>query len=106
MKRPFRLTPSTIIGTLIALIVAGVCIRLGIWQLDRRVERSTRNAVISTRISDSPLTLARLPSDTAGLTYRIVELEGELDPDHGIVLAGRSHQGVRSEEHTSELQSR
>jgi len=94
MKRPFRLTPSTIIGTLIALIVAGVCIRLGIWQLDRRVERSTRNAVISTRISDSPLTLSRLPSDTAGLTYRIVELEGELDPDHGIVLAGRSHQGV------------
>lgn len=92
--RTLELTRQGILGTVAVLVVAGVCIRLGIWQLDRRAERQARNAVIAERMDAPPVTLERAPMDTAGLAYRRARLSGAVDDDRAIVLAGRSRNGA------------
>lgn len=89
-----RLSAARVLVTLAAFLVAAVCVRLGIWQLDRRVERLERNAEISERMSLPGLDLAGVIPDTTGLIYRVAEFEGEYDVERGVVLAGRSHQGA------------
>jgi surfeit locus 1 family protein len=92
--RPLELTTSGILASLAVLIVAGVCIRLGFWQLDRRDQRLARNAVLVERMDAPPITLTRPPADTAGLTYRRARVRGRLDHARSVILAGRSHNGA------------
>lgn len=94
MRRSYRRVFAVVLGTAAVLVVVGVCVRLGLWQLDRLAQRKERNEVIATRMSSPALDLAASPADTAGLIYRVAELVGEYDVAHGIVLAGRSHQGT------------
>lgn len=91
-NRPFRVTLAGIGGTLLVLLLMAVFVRLGIWQLDRLTERVAHNEVIAARMALPPLRLDALSGDTAGLHFRVAELEGEYDAAHGIVLAGRSYQ--------------
>ncbi|HEX7089651.1 MAG TPA: SURF1 family protein [Longimicrobiales bacterium] len=91
---PLRLTRSGIAGTLLALAVAAVCVRLGIWQLDRLEQRRERNAAIEERLGRPPLALHDLPPDTTGLLFRVVTLEGDYDVAHSIVLRGRALNGA------------
>lgn len=88
-----EITRPGVIGSVIVLVIVVVCVRLGLWQLDRRTTRLELNAVIAERLESEPSTLERAPMDTTGLTYRRVILEGHLDADRSVVLAGRSHQG-------------
>jgi surfeit locus 1 family protein len=88
------LTPSGILGTVGVIVVVAVCARLGVWQLDRRAARLERNRVVAERLEAEPVALRGIPTDTAGLTYRRVHLEGELDVDRAVVLAGRSYRGA------------
>lgn len=92
--RTVELTRRGVLGTVAVLVVAGVCIRLGVWQLDRRAERQARNAVIAERMDAPPVTLERPPMDTAGLAYRRARLAGAVDDGRAIVLAGRSRNGA------------
>jgi surfeit locus 1 family protein len=94
MKRPRRGVFAAVLGTVVVLVVAGVCARLGVWQLDRLAERRALNAVVSERLALAPLELASAPADTTGLSYRMAEFVGEYDAARGVVLAGRSHQGT------------
>jgi len=91
--RPIVVTRAGVVGTVLVLVVAAVCVRLGFWQLDRRAQRLALNAVIAARGAEPALVLSSAPWDTAGLLYRAVELRGEYDDAHAIVLAGRSHAG-------------
>lgn len=91
--RPLELTRSGILGSVAVLIVVAVCVRLGIWQLDRREERLALNRVIAERMEAEPVVLEGAPRDTAGLTYRRAVAAGVLDGDRSVVLAGRSHGG-------------
>ncbi|MFO7893773.1 MAG: SURF1 family protein [Longimicrobiales bacterium] len=92
--RTLELTRRGVLGTVAVLVVAGVCIRLGIWQLERRAERQARNALIAERMDAPPVMLERAPMDTAGLAYRRARLAGAVDDDRAIVLAGRSRNGA------------
>src|SRR5690606_13168983 len=74
-------------------MVAAVCVRLGIWQLDRLGQRRERNAALEARLDVAPVTLTGLPADTAGLTYRRARARGAFDGERTIVLPGRSYRG-------------
>ena len=88
------MTRRNILAALLAVVVAAVCVRLGIWQLQRLGERRARNAAVSARLAAPPVSLNQLPGDPTAARYRRVRLTGTLDFDHEIVLTGRSRQGA------------
>jgi surfeit locus 1 family protein len=88
-----RITRAGLLGSLVVLIVAATCVRLGFWQLHRLAERRARNAVVAARLATPPATLASVGQDTAGLAFRHAAARGRYDNDHSIVWAGRSFQG-------------
>jgi surfeit locus 1 family protein len=91
--KPLELTRRGVIGTLAVLVVAAVCVRLGIWQLHRLDERQARNAVIAERMDQPPVELTSAPRDTT-LAYRRARITGEIDDDRALILAGRSRNGA------------
>ena len=92
--RGLELTKRGVVGTLAVLVVAAVCVRLGIWQLDRRADRRDRNRAVAERMALEPVTLDAVPPDTAGLTFRRAVVTGPVDDDRAIILAGRSRNGA------------
>lgn len=92
--RPLSVTPRGVIGTVLVLVVAGVCVRLGFWQLDRRAWRAAINAGIEQRMAEPPVDLTRPPRDTAGWLYRRVQVRGAPDAQRAIVLPGRLYRGT------------
>jgi len=92
-RRPVSITPRGAVGTLIVLIVAGVCVRLGVWQLDRRTQRAALNAGVESRMEEPPAELTGAPHDTVGLLYRRVHVAGAADLDRAIILPGRLYRG-------------
>lgn len=87
------ITRGGIIGSLLVLVVAAACVRLGIWQLDRLDQRQARNARLEARLDGEPLAMTDAIRDTAGLSYRRARAAGSFDHDRSIVLPGRSYRG-------------
>lgn len=77
----------------LSVVVAAICVRLGVWQLSRLHERRARNAAIGARLRQPPAPLAALPSDTAQRHYRRVRVVGRPDYARELVLVNRSRQG-------------
>lgn len=93
MQRPLRISPGGIAGTIVVLLVAGVCVRLGFWQLSRLAQRRQKNEAVAARMALPPMDATLGLRDTAGVLYRRVSATGQFDPEHSIVLAGRSYKG-------------
>jgi surfeit locus 1 family protein len=74
-----------------SLLVAAVCVRLGIWQLDRLAERRARNAEIRSALAEPPQVLTDAPAD---LAYRRVSATGTYDVARTLVLYGRPLDGA------------
>lgn len=91
--RPVRISLAGVVSALAVLLVAGVCARLGVWQLNRLNERVARNAGIEERLSMPDVALPPFDDDTAGLSYRHVELRGEFDTSRSIIFAPRAYRG-------------
>ena len=91
--RDLRGSTRGVVGTLLVLLVAAACIRLGIWQLERLEERQALNALAAERLSRAPTHVALLPEDTAGAAWLRVRLEGSCEGEQ-IVLAARSRRGA------------
>jgi len=73
-----------------ALVVAAVCVRLGVWQLARLDQRRARNAEIEAVMRGEPVplrTLAHPPRLTR------VTIAGRPDYRHEVALTGRSRNG-------------
>lgn len=87
-------TRGTVWGSVIVLIVALVCIRLGIWQLHRLEEKRARNAATVERMALPPASLNAAQTDTTGVIFRRVVLDGAYDDERTIIIAGRSLRGV------------
>jgi surfeit locus 1 family protein len=87
-------TRSGIAATVGVFIVVAVCVRLGLWQLDRRDQRLERNTAIVERMASPPVSLTTAPEDTAGLVHRVATADGEFDLNRTIVLGARSHRGT------------
>lgn len=75
-------------GTVILL--AALCVRLGIWQLDRLQQRRESNAWIESHLAQLPIDLKDAPRSEDELVYRRVIARGVFDTDHQFVLTNRS----------------
>lgn len=92
--RVLELTRSGVLATVVVFLIAAVCVRLGIWQLDRRGQRLDRNAAVAERLAQPSVALRSIPRDTVGMTDRWATVSGEFDNDRAVILAGRSRNGT------------
>jgi surfeit locus 1 family protein len=84
-----------ILTTLLVLLGAALCIRLGIWQLDRLDQRRTFNTHYLSMLDMPPLDLnADTTSDLASMEYRAVIVRGEYDFANQVALLNYYHDGV------------
>lgn len=82
-----------LIPILAAALFAGLCARLGVWQLDRLSQRQAFNARLEARLAASPVDVAALPSDTGRGHYHRVTARGRFDYAGQARLAARSNLG-------------
>lgn len=76
-----------LLTTLLVLITAGVCTRLGIWQLDRLDGRRAFNTQVDSMRASSPLDLNQgVPDDIAFMEWRAVTVTGEYDFENQVGL--------------------
>jgi surfeit locus 1 family protein len=81
----------------IGALAAVVCVRLGIWQLDRLEQRKARNANIGAGLAAQVLDLTALQSAQSALDslhFRRARAVGRYDFHHEVVLMARAHRGV------------
>jgi surfeit locus 1 family protein len=77
------------------MLVAAVCVRLGIWQVDRLSERRAANQMTLAARAKPPLELTeRLGQTAAQLNGRWVIAEGRYDREHEVVIRGQALQGA------------
>ncbi len=76
---------------LVGLALAGLCVRLGFWQLDRRLQKQQANARLHAALRQEPLTLGPAPEPTVNLVGRRVRAVGVFDETRHVLLAGRAH---------------
>ena len=87
-----------LLALLLVLIVAGVCIRLGFWQLDRLEQRREYNRAVAEAMQNPPVRLdaagldsiRRHPSD---FLYRRAVATGVYQPGGEVLLRGRAQGG-------------
>ena len=79
---------------ILALVIAGVCIRLGMWQLDRLDQRRAENARIAAGLMGNAVELEDVGNDSTRSRALRVRLHGQYDFDHEIVLINRSREGA------------
>jgi surfeit locus 1 family protein len=84
---------STILFLIVAVVLAGGCIRLGIWQLDRREQRRAMNAQIRQRMLAPARSVETADRDTAKTRFSIVAVRGVPDYSNEIVLTHRGNAG-------------
>jgi surfeit locus 1 family protein len=80
-------TRRWILTTLLVLVGTALCIRLGIWQLDRLEQRRAFNTHVEAQWSASTLDLNdNLPLDLTEMEYRAVQASGSYDFDRQVAL--------------------
>lgn len=79
-------TRSWIIATILVVVGASVCVRLGIWQLSRLAERRVFNAHVAAMRADSPLTLPASQVDLTQMEWRAVRLSGTYDFENQVAI--------------------
>lgn len=85
MKQAF--SRQWFLTTLLVILGAAVCVRLGIWQLDRLAQRRAFNAHVLGMRALPPLDLnATTPSDLTAMEYRAVQVRGTYDFEHQVAL--------------------
>jgi len=77
------------------VVAAGVCVRLGVWQLDRLDERRTKNALVLQRGATAPISMNALRrQDTSETHWQRVRVHGVADYAAEMVQASRSQAGA------------
>ena len=79
--------------TLFAVVVVGVCVRLGLWQLDRLEGRREFNDRYASGLAKAPRPLEDLLREGDPLAYRQAIAIGRYDTEHEVILYGRSLEG-------------
>ncbi len=77
----------------IAIAIAALFVRLGVWQLDRLAWRREVNARVTARLAEPAADPFALPRDTAALRYRRAVVTGRFDWDHEFLLTTRTRNG-------------
>lgn len=89
----FLLTPKWLLGHVIVVAVAALFVSLGLWQLERHEQRTTRNALVAERMSVPPADLAEVAGADEALDYRRVTLSGRYLAEEEVLLTPRAWQG-------------
>ncbi len=90
-----RIPLRTILFGVVTFLAAGVCVRLGVWQLDRLAQRREKNALVAARRSTTPVSISALRTqDTSAIHWRHVTLRGVADYGAEVVHASRSQAGA------------
>lgn len=79
-----------ILATVLIVAGAGVCVRLGIWQLDRLAQRRAFNSHIYAVRAMAPLELPA-KADLTSMEYRAVMASGTYDFDNQVALRNQFH---------------
>jgi surfeit locus 1 family protein len=77
-----------------AVLVAAVCVRLGVWQLDRLAQRRARNAALAARLALPPLAVQGKGVTADSARQRRIVARGVYDFAAERSWAGRSFQGT------------
>ena len=81
-----------ILTTFLVLVGTAVCVRLGIWQLDRLAQRRAFNAQYLEASVSSPIILDSAPQDDmTKMEYRMITVTGTYDPASQVVLRNQFH---------------
>ncbi len=81
-------------GAVVALLLAALCVRLGIWQLHRLHERRARNASVASARALPPIELPARGIASDSLAERRVRARGVYDWEHEHVWHARTYQGA------------
>ncbi|MFM8319827.1 MAG: SURF1 family protein [Chloroflexota bacterium] len=75
-------------ATLLVILGAALCVRLGIWQLDRLEQRRAFNSRVTAQLGQPPLKLEgqALQADLYNMEYRQVEARGQYDFSQEITI--------------------
>lgn len=88
-----KLERRDVAGLLFAIVAAAVCVRLGVWQLDRLRQRREQNAAVSAAHDRPPLeATGALTADSA--RDRRIRARGVFDYERERLWRGRTYQGV------------
>jgi len=88
-----RLDPRDRVGLVVAFLVAAVCVRLGVWQLDRLHQRRERNVTLLAARARAPLEVTgSVLADSA--RDRRLQARGVYDYGHERLWRARSFEGV------------
>ncbi|WP_309671335.1 SURF1 family protein [Gemmatimonas sp.] len=89
-----RRSTTTLVFGVLTVIAAAVCIRLGIWQLDRLTQRRAQNAIVLARGTMPVVSVSTLQRiDTTESHWRRVHIRGVADYAGEVVHATRSQAG-------------
>lgn len=85
-------------AAVLVVIVAAVCVRLGLWQLDRLEQRRALNAAVRASQAQAPVALdaavfASASADPDAYTWRPVEAAGTFHHAGDMLLRGRARDG-------------
>ena len=78
-----------IVGLLITLAAAGLCVRLGLWQVSRWHEKQARNAALQAALAADPMPVAEPLPGLASVEERRVEVFGAFDESRQVLLSAR-----------------
>lgn len=83
-------------GVVLGLVVAAVCVRLGLWQLDRHAERRAWNTQVEARLAAPPVTLTSGAAtvDADDLTYRRARAVGVFAFADQVTEGNKSYRGA------------
>ena len=96
-----RLSLRGALAAAFVLVMCGVCVRLGFWQLDRLRQRQARNHAEAAALAQPPLdwdsaTAAAVSRDPDRFVGRRIHASGTYQADGEIILRGRSNDGNSS----------
>ncbi len=84
---------SWILTTLLVFAGSAVCVRLGVWQLDRLEQRRAFNAQVTSMRAMEPLDLNQsVPDDIAKMEWRAVTVTGEYDFENQVAMRNQYHE--------------
>lgn len=84
----------SVLLAIVALIIAGVCIRLGMWQLERLSERRTENARVRAGLVSEPVAMDAIGNDSSRSRALRVHVRGTYDFGHEVAVVNRSRDGA------------
>ncbi len=86
---------SWMLATILVLVATAVMIRLGIWQLDRLVQRRAFNAHVSSQLAQSIVNLNTdyLNDNLVAMEYREITVSGEYDFEQEIIIRNQVWNG-------------